>query len=39
MSLNINLYIDTCNYEIRGRIETLEFKINFFDYTWGKSNG
>ncbi|VDI43606.1 Hypothetical predicted protein [Mytilus galloprovincialis] len=34
LSLNINLYIDTCNYQIRGRIETLEFEINFFDYTW-----
>ncbi|CAC5401161.1 unnamed protein product [Mytilus coruscus] len=35
LSLNINLYIDTCNYQIRGRIETLKFEINFFDYTWG----
>ncbi|CAG2190929.1 unnamed protein product [Mytilus edulis] len=36
LSLNINLYIDTCNYQIRGRIETLEFEISFFDYTWGE---
>ncbi|XP_063420822.1 uncharacterized protein LOC134706043 [Mytilus trossulus] len=35
LHLNINLYIDTCNYQIRGRIETLQFEITFFDYTWG----
>ncbi|XP_076116682.1 uncharacterized protein LOC143084161 [Mytilus galloprovincialis] len=36
LSLNIYLYIDTCNYVIKGGIEKFTFELPFFHYNWGE---
>jgi hypothetical protein len=36
LNLNFYLYIDTCNYVIKGGIEKFTFEHQLFDYQWGK---